>query len=611
MRKPVAALHRKTAHAKQPKQTAVASFRSKVLSLLLQTRPNQRFILVITALSMMFMYLAQLALSSERSTINAKMATTELLCDLNDRTFLENGKNVQKCFELIEKNIQSAKEIIRMSTVLREKLSSKNLLESELEDEKANLASFLSTNPKSTQNATFAQRNAQLTANQKNDSKTFGSIFNQWLDRLINQLAQYSAMNEIEAFQNTPQDIKIGNGTEYKPSLDNKQSKDPLESMKTTQQESTLCSRWVKQYQVMPGSNWGKLPKQEQEYWIILNCDCLLASKGCKASADQGLLNTSTPHSITIEGISDAVNRRPEDARLPCRLPKNKEWQAALCVSNAAAAAAGPVRPIVAVLIPTSARGQGWKQAGESHLLATSLPSLLRNTEDGFEYRFYVGYDTDDAFYGREEVQRKITEWFRRELRWGQSAVLLPFANELHKPGPIFNFLSSAAAADGADYLYRINDDTRSMTPFAGAMVGALERMTPPQLGVAGPECRQGNQQILTHDFVHRSHLALFGLHYPSALPDWWMDDWISLVYPPGNTARVTAAVVEHHSAGPRYAVDQRNLRRLGVELAVARAALREHVETRWSAAFVAAHLAAFVDRPDWAGYAADNLKAA
>ena len=174
--------------------------------------------------------------------------------------------------------------------------------------------------------------------------------------------------------------------------------------------------------------------------------------------------------------------------------------------------------------------------------------------------------------------------------------------NELHKPGPIFNFLSSSAAADGADYLYRINDDTKTTAPFATAMVGALENMMPPQLGVAGPECRQGNQQILTHDFVHKSHLAVFGLHYPPTLPDWWMDDWISIVYPQRNTARVSDATVEHFSAAPRYVVDQSNLPRLRLKIARARLVLQEYVTTHWSSAFVSAHLSAFIAQPEWMG---------
>ena len=36
--------------------------------------------------------------------------------------------------------------------------------------------------------------------------------------------------------------------------------------------------------------------------------------------------------------------------------------------------------------------------------------------------------------------------------------------------------------------------------------------------------------QILTHDFVHRTHKHIFQTYYPVVLTDWWMDDWISKV---------------------------------------------------------------------------------
>jgi hypothetical protein len=104
----------------------------------------------------------------------------------------------------------------------------------------------------------------------------------------------------------------------------------------------------------------------------------------------------------------------------------------------------------------------------------------------------------------------------------------------------------------------------------SGIPLGALTRRA------ARPA--QGNQNILTHDFVHRTHLAVFGLHYPPALPDWWMDDWISLAYPRNNTARVAAAAVEHLATATRYAVDKGNQARLRAEVDLARQTLREHV---------------------------------
>jgi len=34
----------------------------------------------------------------------------------------------------------------------------------------------------------------------------------------------------------------------------------------------------------------------------------------------------------------------------------------------------------------------------------------------------------------------------------------------LRKPGPVFNFVSAAAFMDGADYVFRVNDDTQILT---------------------------------------------------------------------------------------------------------------------------------------------------
>jgi hypothetical protein len=44
---------------------------------------------------------------------------------------------------------------------------------------------------------------------------------------------------------------------------------------------------------------------------------------------------------------------------------------------------------------------------------------------------------------------------------------------------------------------------------------------------VSGPSSVQTDDRILTHDFVHRTHLEVFDMdYYPAELQDWWMDDW-------------------------------------------------------------------------------------
>ena len=44
--------------------------------------------------------------------------------------------------------------------------------------------------------------------------------------------------------------------------------------------------------------------------------------------------------------------------------------------------------------------------------------------------------------------------------------VLLRYRNEMRKPGPAFNYMTSAAYEDGSDYMYRVNDDTMFSGPW-------------------------------------------------------------------------------------------------------------------------------------------------
>ena len=80
-----------------------------------------------------------------------------------------------------------------------------------------------------------------------------------------------------------------------------------------------------------------------------------------------------------------------------------------------------------------------------------------------------------------------------------------------------------------------VSDDTEFTTgKWTSLAVSALSGLSPPNLGVVGPVCAQGNQAILTHDFVHVTHWRIFGYYYPPVLDNWWIDDWITRVYEVG-----------------------------------------------------------------------------
>ena len=142
-----------------------------------------------------------------------------------------------------------------------------------------------------------------------------------------------------------------------------------------------------------------------------------------------------------------------------------------------------------------------------------------------------------DPFYDSDENIASVDAWFAEHVKQplaahgiGISLAYTSLHNTLKKPGPVFLAMAREVYDKyHADYYYRVNDDTEMIDRWPKAFVGAL-RSLPPPYGVVGPTCLEGNTKILTHDFVHKTHMEVFDMnYYPPALVDWWMDDWYVL----------------------------------------------------------------------------------
>ena len=243
--------------------------------------------------------------------------------------------------------------------------------------------------------------------------------------------------------------------------------------------------------------------------------------------------------------------------------------------------------PLIAIMAATTTRKITQPSTKKLALFLYLLPSIARTIDCGFRYEYTLGYDQGDPYYDSESGMKEVLTWWQQQmeipLRNHHIQIrlrLVKVNNQLKKPGPVFLEMARAAYEDGAQYFYRVNDDTEFLSHWPQLFVETLQSLSTPY-GVVGPLCNQGNEKILTHDFVHRTHMEIFEMnYYPPQLTDWWMDDWISFVYGQMRTFKARQARVIHHigAHGQRYQVDSSHERLLGQLIEQGRQQIRNYL---------------------------------
>lgn len=291
-------------------------------------------------------------------------------------------------------------------------------------------------------------------------------------------------------------------------------------------EDAVWCYANVKKYNIIPGKSWGTLPINMRDVWKEHACDVIFT-----------------------------LNRRKAYKMVDC--PVDQKGNTTL--------------PLIAVMAASTTRKVVRPSPRTMSLFTYLLPSLRTSVDCGFRYLFVMGYDVGDPYHDSENGMSTTRAWIDQHIikvlgsrNIELSFMPVPVKNTIKKPGPVFIGMARAAYEAGADFMYRLNDDTELVGRWPQRFVNALKSLPPPY-GVVGPFC-DGNKKILTHDFVHRTHMEIFEMnYYPPALVDWWMDDWVTLVYGFGRTLMVREAEVIHHTGahGQRYKVDRANERKV------------------------------------------------
>mmetsp|Transcript_1612 Transcript_1612/g.2050 ORF Transcript_1612/g.2050 Transcript_1612/m.2050 type:complete len:450 (-) Transcript_1612:179-1528(-) len=341
------------------------------------------------------------------------------------------------------------------------------------------------------------------------------------------------------------------------------------------------CVEYMDQYKVVPGKSWGNLPSDRQEIWKELSCDEAIPEDLVK-DADGRTFADRMEQCKTINERYHLLGggSKSRQDELPAHL--KQLWKKVNCpkilnggkmdsdqITNCLDSNEGSKEKI-AVVFAVTTRGVG-VGSGDSFVRSLAafdilLPSFAATAECGFDYLIVMAYDKGDNFYDSDSGQSKVKKWFLENLTTPMKEkglqvelIMAETDNKVKKPGPAFTAGTKVAYQAGADWFFRVNDDTELLDPWAKKFTKALKELGPP-FGVVGPKCYRCNGKILVHDFTHRTHMDIFSKnYYPPQLSDWWMDDWISRVYGSRRTLMATSVKAMHHTSkhGQRYKVDQ------------------------------------------------------
>ena len=203
----------------------------------------------------------------------------------------------------------------------------------------------------------------------------------------------------------------------------------------------------------------------------------------------------------------------------------------------------------VAILIPVTTRKIKTPSLQTLPLMTESIPSIIATVESNFNYKVYVGTEQNDFLATHQDEIKSMS---------AGNVDIIPMIVKGGTENKVVNEIARQAYKDGVEFMCRINDDTTFITKnWTSFGIKTLANYKPTNVGVVGPICRQGFNDTLTHEMVHRTHMDIFIYYYPPVLENWWIDVWIALIYKPNRSIELETWEVFHSiKYGSRYTVD-------------------------------------------------------
>jgi len=204
----------------------------------------------------------------------------------------------------------------------------------------------------------------------------------------------------------------------------------------------------------------------------------------------------------------------------------------------------------IGIIIPTTSHKTNYKTINDACFFTVMLPSFLEkyNKHGKHTYNFYIAYDDDDAFYLK--YHDAMLEKFNDMTPDNFKLKLYTVTNMKSKVGHIWNFLAKKAYNEN-NYLYQLGDDIQILdSGWEKVFINVLKKQN--NMGTIGPRDNH-KPDILTQNFVHKTHLDIFGYFFHPEIINWYIDDWLTHVY--GSKSVPSIKIKNASGVTPKYNV--------------------------------------------------------
>ena len=219
----------------------------------------------------------------------------------------------------------------------------------------------------------------------------------------------------------------------------------------------------------------------------------------------------------------------------------------------------------IAVIIPVTSNKCNYNNFKDTDLFnilfksfftSYSLSAAVGPGDLNYEYKFYLGIDSDDAFYQNDKVQNDINTFINVMKN---TTIEFLTIDSLNKGNVcyIWNELFKKAYEDNYDYFLQIGSDIYFQDKgWIQPCIDILKQNN--DIGVVGMtdmgrKKYNPNDTLLTQSFVSRKHMEIFGFYYPNEFKNWFIDDWISEIYDKNKRKFIIPHRIYNCGGQPRY----------------------------------------------------------